>query len=200
MSDTVIDGIKELVRIIGEKENQQVRLPDAQELLQVWLELVGIESDFFQIAEQIVQLAIEEWIVQKTIDYPSYDDDIPLGYPEWHLKIVTAEEKTQFAQLKPVQHALLKILYSMKTNQKRLGAVEETEAIDLLSGMGFDVTDIPLVPDKVSIFFLSKDDTRTKWYHLIPEYEKRESYVKDVEEMLQKSMDKERREMSFGDK
>ncbi|MDF1537436.1 MAG: hypothetical protein P1Q69_00830 [Candidatus Thorarchaeota archaeon] len=197
MTEVLTDCVNELVQIIQKEENHQIRLSKIQRLLKTWIESSDAAKEISPTVEQIVDLGIERMAVQKVIDFPSYDEGIPIGYPEWQLKLVTEREKSQISQLQPIQKALLRILYTMNTDSKRLGAIRETIAIELLEEMGFSITHIPLIPDKVSLFFTNENGMRVKWYHLIPEYDKREDYLKDEEEMLQRSRDKELRESSF---
>jgi len=142
------------------------------------------------LADAAIQYVLDQWLVDKVIDFPSYKGEIPLGELTWHLKILSEEESTRLRNLGSEAKTLLKILRECDELGK-LGRIREDVALKKLRELGFNVKQVPWIDGKISTFFKVDQGQYIEWYYLVPEPMLSKEYRSAMEKMHKKSVEKE---------
>jgi len=142
------------------------------------------------IVEQIIQEALDKWIVDKIIDYSDYDGDIPTGNLTWFIKLLNDDESNKLKELTDIKKAYLRILRNAET-ERRIGVMRGSMVLRKLNDLGFQVSDVPYISDKTDEFFRTENDELIPWVCLIPEFELTEEYKKGLEEQDRKHWEKQ---------
>lgn len=172
--------LNHLLEILREAPQRRMLFDSTCKLLKDWIKLHIIEGDS-NLSEKVIDYALDNWLIDKVIDYPSFDGDVPLGRLSWFLKFLDENESEYLRTLSPEEQELLKILRECTTPDE-LGIIHEDIALKMLRERGFDVNEVPFIKDKVSEFFTTDDDGKlVGWHRLIPEYELTEEYKAEME-------------------
>lgn len=153
------------------------------------------QDDTEAFARKTISYALYEWIIDKVIDYPSFDGPVPLGELRWFLKLLSAEEKENLQRLPPHEQELTRILHECQSDEE-IGTIREDIAIQKLRDRGFPVKRVHLIKDKVGDTFIDEDERLVRFVYLIPEYEltdeykaRRERHEKEVAKRERLAMD-----------
>lgn len=89
-------------------------------------------------AIEVVTHALDEWLIDKIVDYPSFSNHVPIGEIGWFLKLLSTDETATLQGLKPHEQELIRILHDSISNEG-LGTLHEQEALNRLKQKGFDI-------------------------------------------------------------
>ena len=146
-------------------------------------ELVEKTNASPQLAEQIIQRALDTWKIEKVLDYPP--DSLELA---WHLRLLTPKEREELQKLSPAKKALLKILW--EKNTPPLGELPVQQALQKLREQGFAQQEVERIryseiQGKVRLASTITPDGQNIWvYYIISEFEReieREGLLEDYE-------------------
>lgn len=140
-----------------------------------------------EIVNQAIEYALQEGLIDKVIDSPRYEDDIPIGLPTWLLKKVDEEETEFLSNLSEVKQEYLRLLRST-TNANEIGMLKEEDVIKKLQERGFDVERAPHVSGRTQIIFDYNGEEPIRWCRLIPEFERTEEFKQSIRELEEKNL------------
>lgn len=130
--------------------------------------------------------------MDKTIDYPTDEDELPTWQRTWFLKLLSKEESIRLQQLSDVKRAFLRLLHECET-EKKLGAIREQDALQKLEELGFSVKKVPWIPDKLSTFYERENGKPVIWYYLTPQDELSEDFKTMMKEADRKEGERQHR-------
>jgi hypothetical protein len=104
------------------------------------------------------------------------------------------DDSVRFQQLSEVKRAFLKILYESE-HEEHLGAIRESDAIQKLRSIGFDVDKVPWISDKISTFYEKENDQPVIWYYLTPQDELSAEFKAAMEDSERKDWERHQRLM-----
>lgn len=187
--ETLLIGIKELVRILEETKNKRMALESVFDRLENWHKKNSQIKTDVSFVNMVLHTAIDRWIVEMVIDYSDYNEEgIPIGLAIWYVQIPTDRKRKYLHALSKEQQALLKTLYSSQTSTK-IGTLTFQDAISKMEEFGIRVDELPRIDGMTAHYFAPSDDTRIKWVYLIPEFEKDENHQREINQMVKRSMD-----------
>ncbi|MHA2425823.1 MAG: hypothetical protein ACXAEF_13615, partial [Candidatus Thorarchaeota archaeon] len=150
--------------------------------------------------KRVINKALNDWTINKTIDELSYARLREYGLPEesgftWHLKIMTPEETEEYRSLRPEEQALIKLL-RMQNELTNLGRMPKKEAIEILTELGFSNHLEHLGKEDIIEEFGTFIKGVNVWcYGLVQEWYKTDEYKQMQEEADQRYAEKEYRRM-----
>lgn len=163
----MIDALKFLVKTIEEETTKRIPFSKASSLVERYLLEKGVE-EYREVAEAVVNLGLNNWIIDKIVDYASVDSDREY---EWFLLALSKEETEKLQNMSEEKKAFIKILRNREV-EGRLGVITESDALMALRNQGHDVEFVPFIPGKTSDFARSTNDGEiVVWHYLIPQYE-----------------------------
>jgi hypothetical protein len=150
--------------------------------------------------KQAIEQAIDDFKIDKVLDYPDDEWNLSSGRPLWHLLILTPDDADRLRNLDKVDFALLRLLKS-QTTPKQEGEMKSEDARTILREQGFTDDDLQSlwVEDLVDHHYEFKDEKSIEWCRLIPENEKTEEYKKTMEEIQEEFARKEEFRMYITD-
>ena len=150
--------------------------------------------------EQAIEYALDNFKIDKVLDYAEKEWNLYWGYHHWHISKLTPEDATKLRNLKAVDLALLRILKN-QNSPKRFGEIKSEDARVILRNQRFSEKEIEFlwVEDLVDHHYDFKDEKTIEWCRLIPEDEKTEEYKKEMERIDQEFAEKEARRMFYAD-
>jgi hypothetical protein len=164
----------------------------------------GMECDD-SLIQSVIDEALNEWVIDKTLDELSYERMRELDIPEtsgfiWHLKVLAEQKRNFYMSLRPEEKALIGLLRN-QNREGHFGEMPKHEAIRILEEQGFsNHLEHIHVEDTIDDFMTRWDDTPNLWcYGLVKEFEKTEEYKKWQEEMLEQATEKEARRYRMGE-
>lgn len=148
------------------------------------------------VSSATIQQALDCFLIDQVIDYPSDVPDEEKVEPIWFLKLLDSEESSRLRTLKPVDLAIIQALRN-HSDYGRIGTMNEDALRAQLGQTGFSREELRIlyVPDKVDSHHTFEDNEWVKWCYLIPEYQKTEEYKRREEEMLMKGVERESMEI-----
>ena len=154
--------------------------------------------------KQVIQRALDDWEIDKTLDEVSYKMMRQIGLPErsefiWHLKVLSEEKKEFYRSLKAESKALIRLLREQDSPEHR-GEIPRDLAIKKLSEQGFSEDDLKHIyaEDTIEDFYTSWDGkSHVRTYGLVKEYARSEEYKLLQKEMEEKSLEREMRRYRF---
>lgn len=138
-----------------------------------------------QLIRQAIDSALDSWKAEKIIDYPQEEDELPTWKRVWFLRFLDTDDSLRLQQLSEVKRAFLKILYESE-HEEHLGAIRESDAIQKLRSIGFDVDKVPWISDKISTFYEKENDQPVIWFYLTPQDELSAEFKAAMEESERK--------------
>lgn len=189
MQNQIIEAIERLRKILKSESSHRLAL---SLVVQKMCDYEEFDSDFVIMS---IQQALDDLMVEKVIDYPSYDEGIPVGKLVWHLKLLGKVESKQLRGLKPEAKALLNVLWNCD-DPNALGAVREKDALGQLRALGFEVDRVPYIPGLVDDFFTAESGENVRWHYLTPEYERARKHIEWREKQHRRASEKEIRLMN----
>ena len=151
---------------------------------------------------RVIQTALDEWEIDKTLDEVSYEMMREIGLPErsefiWHLKALSKEKTEFYESLRPAAKALVRLLRE-QNDPKNRGEIPRDLAIKRLTGQGFPEDAVRYIhaEDTIEDFYTSwGDESHVRTYGLVKEYAKTAEYKQWQEECEQRWLEKEARYM-----
>lgn len=142
--------------------------------------------------EQAIEHALDDYRIDKVLDYPDSEWNLYGGRPLWHLMKLTSEDADRLRSLRKVDLALLQLLKN-QTAPKSEGEMKSDDARIILQEQGFaeDETKFLWVEDYVDHHYEYDDGKSIEWCRLIPENEKTEEYKRAMEEIREAAARKE---------
>ena len=157
-----------LITIIENWEEEAISLAEARIQLEKVLAENEVENHI-AIAENAIKDALDNWIVDKVIDY--VEDEVSERETDWFLRTLTSEERKHRSELSDVKKEFIKILRECEVDG-RLGVILESDAIQQLMMRGFDVDFVPHIAGLTGEFVRFADDGESIiWHYLVPKYE-----------------------------
>jgi len=167
MSDQNVEFHHRLLDIVGSAEDG---IPKEQARKQL--------EDFYSpdIVAEGISKAIDEFLIEQVVDYTRREGEAG-GELIWYLRVLSKEEELKLRHLKPVQLALLRVIYE----QESPGCPGEIRVIDAIDKLGKRGCTNPgneylRIADKIDPFWKIEDHGRTEWLRMIPEHEKTPEY------------------------
>lgn len=132
------------------------------------------EEDAKLKSQEVISHVLENCLAIKTIDYPGPEyQPLPPYEPTWFLKLLEEEERRRYQNLDPVDHALLKLLYSCNRNGS-LGMMKRSDAVEKLRKLGFDVEHVPYIPDVTDEAMTAENGEMVWLVYIVPRYQLRD--------------------------
>lgn len=150
--------------------------------------------------ESTIELALDEFQIDKVLDYAEDKWNLYGGRPLWHLLKLTPEDAEKLRNLNKVDLALLRLLKKQNTPRHE-GEMKSEDARIILQEQGFTEADLRSlwVEDYTDHHYEFEDGKSIEWCRLIPEDEKTEEYKKAMEEIEEEFWEKEERRMYYAD-
>lgn len=151
-----------------------------------------------------IERALDEWLIDKTIDEIAFQKKSELGLPEesgftWHLKVLTPEQTERYRTFRPEEQALIRLLRT-QNEPKNLGRMPKEEAIEILKKQGFSQhLDHLGQEDVIEVSGTSINGANVWCYGIVQEWYKTDDYKQSLDELSRKSMEKEIRLMRLDD-
>ena len=188
MNDQTQQAIEKLLELLRESESGKSPKMDVEQRLSTSFSPI--------VCSAAIQQALESFLIDQVIDYPSDVPDEEKDKPIWFLKLMDSEESNRLRTLKPIDLAILQALRN-HSEYGRIGAMnEDALRVQLvLEGFSREELRVLYVPDKVDSHHTFEDNGWVKWCYLIPEYEKTEEYRHEQEEMLMRGVERESMEI-----
>ena len=126
--------------------------------------------------------AIDEFLIEQVVDYTRREGEVG-GDFIWYVRALSREEEQKLRSLKPVQLALLKLMYEQESPGCP-GEIRVADARDKLRERGYvkPENEYLRIVDKIEAFWTVEDDGRTELLRVIPEHEKTPQYKAAKEE------------------
>ena len=140
-----------------------------------------------EVINEAIEYALDNWLIDKVIDSPTYEDGIPVGSPTWLLKKLEKDESNELQSLPAAKKAYLKILRS-SGDSAYLGMISEDDALKRLGELGFELDRAPHISDRTQIIFDYDEGKLVRWCSLIPEFEKTEEAKQAIRQLEEKNM------------
>ena len=123
-----------------------------------------------------ISKAIAEFLVEQVVDYTRREGEVG-GELIWYLRALSKEEELKLRNLKPVQLALLRVVYEQESPGCP-GEIRVIDAIDKLRERGYanPENEYLRIAGKIDAFWTIEDRRRTEWLRMIPEHEKTPEY------------------------
>ncbi len=173
-------------------------LEDLEEALKDRIESQG-DLNKPSLANQAIQYALDNWLIDKTIDYCRDSRGVEVGELRWFLRALSEEESEELKQLPDIKKQIIRILRRQET-ERRLGMMRAEELLKRLQDKGFETQYVPIADIRVSDVFKAEEGKLVKWIRLIPEFELTEDFKQTMEELDKISLQKElRREWGRGE-
>lgn len=176
-----------LLEILLEAEPQGLPIEDARALLKRRVEAPDSNS-----VDQVIQYALDNWLVDKTIDYCRDSSGEEVGELRWFLRPLGEDESKEMRALPEIKKEIIRILRGQDT-ERGIGMIRAEELLSKLREKGFDPHIIPTIENRVSDVFKTEDDKLVEWYYLVPQFELTEEYKQMNEELDEISLQKELR-------
>lgn len=133
-------------------------------------------------AEQTIQKALDQHLIDKVIDYEEKDRDTLLAEPTWHLKLLTPKERKERRKLSSADQALLRLLFQ-QNHPLYLGRIPQEEARRRLWAQGHTEEEteraVQGIPGLTEVVWAKEWHEQTlkqpkdiKWIRLTHEYER----------------------------
>lgn len=142
--------------------------------------------------ERAIESAMDQYLVDKVLDYPDDEWNLYGGRPIWHILKLDTEEADKLQNLKPVNLALLRLLKT-QTDVDSLGEIKSEDVRTILIEQGFNEDDVRSlwIEGYVDYHYDFENDRSIEWCRLIPENEKTEEYKREEERIQDESARKE---------
>ncbi len=150
--------------------------------------------------DEILNWGIQQFIVDKVIDYPDRKWGLGTLHPMWHIKKLVPSEIEVLKKLPSRDLALIRLLQK-QGDSDWLGRMKVKDAMKLLENEGFQMDSIYSlwVEDWVDNHYEYDNDTPIIWCYLIPEYNKTEEYKRAEEEMNREADERAARKEFYSD-
>ncbi len=142
--------------------------------------------------QQAIQHALDNWLIDKVIDYPLNSEGKEVGRLTWFLCPLSEEESDFLKNLPDIEKTVLKILRERET-EYGLGTMSEEDLLLRLEELGFEADYVPIIEDRVSDFYEPENDELIAWYYLVPRFERTPEFKKTMKELDKLSLRKELR-------
>jgi hypothetical protein len=129
-----------------------------------------LSLDNQELASRAIEYALDQWLVEKTIDNPRNKDGEPIDEETWFLRLLTEKESKFLCNLPDKKKAVIKILREQET-EEGLGCMTEVDLLSELEALGFKEEYVSRMEGKVSTCYGSENGELVKWYYLIPQSE-----------------------------
>ena len=177
-----------LVSLLRASGKRGLPLTIAQNRLEERLKTGGCDNPSLT-AEQAIQYALDNWIVDKIVDAPETQDGVPKLGEVWFLTALDPQETAALQKLPQVEQMVLKILRS-RDLRVRLGAIRAGDLLEQLRQQGFHIDRVPIVVDTVEEFSTVDEEGRIEyWYGLIPRYQQTEDYKAMIREGAERAIE-----------
>ncbi len=129
-----------------------------------------LSIDDSELASHAIEYALDQWLVEKTIDSPRNEDGEPIDEETWSLRLLTEKESESLRNLPDRKKAVIRLLRGQET-EEGLGCMTEADLLSELENLGFEEEYVSRIEGKVSTFYGSGSGEPIKWYYLIPQSE-----------------------------
>ena len=160
--------VRKLTQKVKESPGKRIALESARELIEEWSGKENIDG--------VIAYVLDNWVLDKVVDYPAFDGFVPLGFLTWFLKYLDKDESEYLRNLAPEAQALIKILRSCNVPH-HLGELQEDLILKQLHKKRYSVDEVPFIRNKVDEFLTLENGSRVRWHRLIPEFELAENDV-----------------------
>lgn len=189
MSNKIDTAVELLLGLLENEGAKGVPLEDIEEDLANRLK-DRRDSQELPNASETINYALDNWVVEKTIDDCENEEGVPIGPQIWFLRILTQEESEKLQNLSEAEKTVLRILRNQE-DEHRLGTMRRDELLSRLKEAGFSVDNVPGPRSIVSDFYESKNDQMVAWYYLIPQYERSKEYKQAMHDAAMRAFEKE---------
>lgn len=138
-----------------------------------------------------IRQAIEEFQIEQVIDYERRGGEI-VGDPIWYLRIVAKDDQQELRSLRPIQLALLRLMYEQDARGHPGEMMVENARKELAErGYAKSETEYVWIDGRIERCWTIEDDGRIEWFRVIPEREKTPEYKAAMEEAQRERDEKE---------
>lgn len=163
--------IKILMDLLKQQEGHKLPLTKAKEKLQSLIP----EENAKITAEQAIEEALDELMIEKVLDYDETDKD-STGQLVWFLRIPNKERREQLENLSEEDRTFLRILYNSESHG-RLGAIPADVASEKLQEVGVGSDYVPFISGLTYDFFKNGEDESVMYHYLLAEDEKDREFI-----------------------
>ena len=186
----IAKAVEILLQILRKEKTRGLPLKVVESMLED--QLVSEADNPTELTKQAIDSTLDSWQVEKIIDYPQEEDELPTWKRVWFLRSLDADDSLRFQRLSAEKRAFLKLLYESE-NEEHLGAIRESDAIQKLRSIGFDVDKVPWISDKISTFYEKENDQPVIWFYLTPQDELSAEFKAAMEESERKDWERQQR-------
>ncbi len=144
------------------------------------------------LANQAIRHALDNWLIDKTIDYRRNKSGEEVGALIWFCRKLTQDESEKLRRLSEIEKETIRILRAQET-EEGLGTMRERDLLEYLRAKGFETDFAPSIEDYVSDYFKTEDGENVEWIYLVPQFELTEEYKQGMRELDEMSLQKELR-------
>ncbi len=181
-----------LLEILREAGPQGLPVEDVRALLEKRIDYQDAGSP-----DQVIEYALDNWLIDKTIDYCRDTRGVEVGELRWFLRALSEEESEELKQLPDIKKQIIRILRRQET-ERGLGMIRAEELLEKLRNKGFETQYVPIADIRVSDVFKAEEGKLVKWIRLIPEFELTEDFKQTMKELEDMSLRKDiRRERTY---
>ncbi|MBS3793437.1 MAG: hypothetical protein KGY80_00870 [Candidatus Thorarchaeota archaeon] len=165
------ESLRILMDLLKQQEGHKLPLTKAKEKLQSLIP----EENAKVIAEQAIEEALDELMIEKVLDYDETDKD-STGHLVWFLRIPNKERREQLENLSEEDRTFLRILYNSESHD-RPGAIPADVASEKLQEVGVGSDYVPFIPGLTYDFFKNGDGESVMYHYLLAENEKDREFM-----------------------
>ncbi len=191
MSKMLDRAVANLMDLLDSCDKRGLPLEDLKQAL---TDRIRAESDLDDnnLANQAIRHALDNWLIDQTIDYRHNERGVEVGPLIWFCRKLTQEESEELKQLPEIEKEIIRILREQETEDD-LGTIRTTNLLETLRARGVEAKSVPMVEGHVADFFTTEDGKLVRWHYLIPEFELTEEYNQGMRELDEMSLQKELR-------
>jgi hypothetical protein len=180
-----------LMDLLDSCDRRGLPLEDLEEALR---DRIHAESDIDSndLANQAIRYALDNWLIDKTIDYRHDESGEEVGPLIWFCRKLTQNESEKLRQMPEIKKETIRILREQETDVD-LGRMRERDLLEYLRAKGFETDFAPYIEDYVSDYFIMEDGELVEWIYVVPQFELTEEYKQGMRELDEMSLQKELR-------